>query len=92
MPKLENLYEKFKINSDATDAQIGAVFKKLAVKYNPDTSKDKNAEEKLRRINEIYEILTTPNKRAEHDSRHGFSDTNVSTPPRQRQQKQAVKL
>ena len=77
MPKLENLYEKFKINSDATDAQIGAVFKKLAVKYNPDTSKDKNAEEKLRRINEIYEILTTPNKRAEHDSRHGFSDTNV---------------
>jgi len=77
MPKVENLYEKFKVNSDATDAQLGKVYAKLATKYNPDTSKDKKAADKLLRVNEIYEILTDPKKRAKHDEIHGFSANNV---------------
>ena len=52
----------------ATVDEIRSAFRKLARKYHPDVAKDKKAaEEKFKEINEAYEVLGDPEKRAKYD-------------------------
>src|SRR5205823_3262399 len=57
-------------NSDAKTIKDG--FRKLALRYHPDRSKEPGAEEKFKEIAEAYAVLSDPKKRAEYDSR-GFA-------------------
>ena len=52
---------------DATDAQIKQAYRKLARKYHPDVSKEKNAEARFKEVGEAYEVLKSPEKRAAYD-------------------------
>src|SRR5450631_3337574 len=52
---------------DATEAQIKQAYRKLARKYHPDVSKEKDAEAKFKELGEAYEVLKTPEKRAAYD-------------------------
>src|SRR5258705_7713376 len=52
---------------DATDAQIKQAYRKLARKYHPDVSKEKDAEARFKELGEAYEVLKTPEKRAAYD-------------------------
>src|SRR6202043_2754880 len=52
---------------DATDAQIKQAYRKLARKYHPDVSKEKNAEERFKEVAEAYEVLRDTEKRAAYD-------------------------
>jgi curved DNA-binding protein len=52
---------------DATDAQIKQAYRKLARKYHPDVSKEKDAEAKFKEVGEAYEVLKSPEKRAAYD-------------------------
>src|SRR6202166_2667264 len=52
---------------DATDAQIKQAYRKLARKYHPDVSKEKDAEARFKDLGEAYEVLKTPEKRAAYD-------------------------
>ncbi len=51
----------------ATGGQIKAAFRKLAFKYHPDHNQNDGAEEKFKRINEAYIVLSDPKSRATYD-------------------------
>ena len=55
------------VSKDATDAEIKSAFRKLAKQYHPDISKEANAEEKFKEIQEAYEVLGDENKRKQYD-------------------------
>src|SRR5271169_4207875 len=52
---------------DATDAQIKQAYRKLARKYHPDVSKEKDAEARFKEVGEAYEVLRSAEKRAAYD-------------------------
>lgn len=67
MPK-KDYYEILGINKDATTDEIKKAYRKLALKYHPDrNSSDSNAEAKFKEINEAYQVLSDPEKRARYD-------------------------
>src|SRR5512138_4043601 len=52
---------------EASQDEIKRSYRKLARKYHPDVSKEKNAEEKFKQVQEAYEVLKDPEKRAAYD-------------------------
>jgi len=66
-------YETLGVERAANDAQIKTAFRKLAMKHHPDRNPgDKDCEHKFKELNEAYEILKDPNKRAAYD-RYGHA-------------------
>lgn len=64
----KDYYETLGVERTATEEQIKKAFRKLALKYHPDTAKDKtNAEAKFREVNEAYQVLSDPAKRQKYD-------------------------
>ena len=63
----KDYYEVLGVSKDATDAEIKSAFRKLAKQYHPDISKEANAEEKFKEIQEAYEVLGDENKRKQYD-------------------------
>src|SRR6202044_2379296 len=61
-------YESLSIERTATDGDIKAAFRKQAMACHPDRHPgDENAEHRFKEINEAYEILKDPDKRAAYD-------------------------
>ena len=66
--QFRDYYETLGVPKTATEDEIRSAFRKLARKYHPDVAKDKKAaEEKFKEINEAYEVLGDPEKRAKYD-------------------------
>jgi len=61
-------YESLSVERTATDTEIKAAFRKQAMQCHPDRNPgDKDAEHHFKEINEAYEILKDPDKRAAYD-------------------------
>ena len=72
----ENYYRTLGVNKNASKDEIKKAFRKLAMKYHPDKNKDnKEAEEKFKKINEAYAVLSNDEKRKQYDmfGAEGFS-------------------
>jgi len=67
MPVKRDYYEVLGINRNATTAKIKNAFRKLAFKYHPDHNREDGAEDKFKEINEAYQVLCDPDKRAAYD-------------------------
>lgn len=63
----KNYYKILEISSTASAEEIKENFRRLAKKYYPDISKEKNAENKFREITEAYEILSNHKTKQEYD-------------------------
>lgn len=61
-------YEILGLTRGAGEQEIKSAFRKLAKEHHPDrNSGDKSAEQKFKEINEAYEALKDPQKRAAYD-------------------------
>lgn len=60
-------YEILGVARSAGDDEIKKAFRRLAKQYHPDTNKEQGAEARFIEINEAYEILSDPQKRAAYD-------------------------
>ncbi len=61
-------YETLEIERTVDDGQIKAAFRKLAMKWHPDKNPgDQDSEIRFKEINEAYEVLKDPDKRAAYD-------------------------
>ncbi len=65
--EFKDYYKVMGVARDATEAQIKQAYRKLARKYHPDVSKEKNAEAHFKEVGEAYEVLKSPEKRAAYD-------------------------
>ncbi len=64
----QNPYEVLGVARDASDADIKKAYHKLVMKYHPDRNpNDKTAEEKFKEVNNAFDILKDPQKRAAYD-------------------------
>src|SRR3990170_2965190 len=60
-------YETLGVARNASDDEIKAAFRRLARQYHPDVSKESDAEEKFKELNEAYGVLSDRDKRARYD-------------------------
>src|SRR5260370_35442563 len=60
-------YEVLEVARTASDAQLKAAFRKLAMQYHPDRNPGDGSERKFKEINEAYEVLKDADKRAAYD-------------------------
>ena len=63
----KDYYKILGVEPTADDKAIKTAYRKLARKYHPDVSKEKDAESKFKDVNEAYEALKSAEKRAEYD-------------------------
>lgn len=60
-------YEVLGVSRDASDDDIKHAYRELSKKWHPDVNKAPDAEQKFKEINEAYEVLSDPQKRAQYD-------------------------
>jgi molecular chaperone DnaJ len=66
-------YEILGVSRNCTERELKAAFRRLAKKYHPDANPDDpEAAERFKEINEAYEVLKDPQKRAAYD-RYGHA-------------------
>ncbi len=75
----KDYYEILGVPRDASLEDIKKAYRRLAKQYHPDINKnDPQANEKFKEINEAYEVLSDPQKRAQYD-RFGTVGENFSS-------------
>jgi curved DNA-binding protein len=63
----KDYYQIMGVARDATQDAIKRAYRRLARKFHPDVSKEANAEERFKELQEAYEVLKDPQRRAAYD-------------------------
>jgi curved DNA-binding protein CbpA len=61
-------YENLKVPRNASHAEIKSAYRRLRSEHHPDRNKDPRATQRMQIINEAWEVLSDPKKRAKHDA------------------------
>lgn len=65
--EFKDYYKILGVDRGADQKAISATFRKLARQYHPDINKARGAEDRFKEINEAYQVLGDPQKRAKYD-------------------------
>ncbi len=65
--EFKDYYDTLGVERGVSDDDLRRAYRKLARKYHPDVSKEADAEARMRDINEAYDVLRDPAKRAAYD-------------------------
>jgi uncharacterized protein YjbI with pentapeptide repeats len=91
---MDNLYKVLGVLPDATQDEIKARFKYLALAYHPDRFSNPihkaQAEDDFKRINNAFMLLSDPIKRADYDKRNTNQNEDAST--RREQNQKSTKI
>jgi curved DNA-binding protein len=79
--KYKDYYAILGVKRDASADDIKTAYRRLARKYHPDVSKEKDAEEKFKEMAEAYEALQDPEKRAAYDQLGNHAPGQEFRPP-----------
>ncbi len=82
--EFKDYYKTLGVSRDATAEEIKKAYRRLARKYHPDVSKETNAEQKMKEVNEANAVLSDPEKRAAYDQLgqgRGFQPGSDFQPP-----------
>lgn len=79
MAEKRDYYEVLGLQKGASDEEIKKAYRKLAKKYHPDLNPgDASAEQNFKEVNEAYEVLSDPDKKARYDAYgHAGVDPNM---------------
>jgi len=65
--EFKDYYASLGVARDAPAEAVKKAYRKLARKYHPDVSKEPQAEQRMKEVNEAYAVLSDPEKRAAYD-------------------------
>src|SRR5437588_9677376 len=75
--KKQDFYEALAVSRTATEDEIRKAYRKLARKHHPDLNPgDKAAEDRFKKVQEAYDVLSDAKKRQVYDQ-HGFYSDNI---------------
>ena len=63
----KDLYEILGVSKDASESEIKKAFRRRARELHTDVNKAADAEDQFKELNEAYDVLSDPNKRAQYD-------------------------
>src|SRR6266571_7664634 len=91
---MENYYQVLGVPPNASQEQIKERFRFLAHAYHPDRfaspAHKRHAEEAFKKINDAYQILSHPVRRAEYDRRQSSSDSTYEEQRRRSEEAEAA--
>jgi len=79
--KYKDYYAILGLERGASADEVKKAYRKLARKYHPDVSKEKDAEEKFKEVSEAYETLKDPEKRAAYEQLGRYRSGEEFRPP-----------
>src|SRR5688500_9740168 len=79
--KYKDYYATLGVDKKAGADEIKKAYRKLARKYHPDVSKEKDAKEKFQDVSEAYETLKDPEKRTAYDQLGSYQPGQDFRPP-----------
>ena len=78
MKNKQDYYSILGVAKNVTEAGLKAAYRKLSKQYHPDVNPDPGAAVKMQEINEAYNTLSDPQKKAEYDSAGSSGSTQSS--------------
>jgi curved DNA-binding protein CbpA len=77
-------YKILQVDPSAEPEIITAAYKRLSIKYHPDTNPSADAHQRMQDFNEAYQVLKDPRHRADYDLYLSTSNTNSSASSKHR--------